>query len=96
MIKLCQKLLLLLLQLYTLKSLSDPDVQCIDPDAGGTTQNRDRKFLLYSPTSHGSGIGNLLIYFPAAHYFAAITGTFIILEENSIVGKISFSYALQR
>jgi hypothetical protein len=91
MINWCQQLLLLVLQLYILKSLSDADVQCIDPDAGGTTQNKDRKFLLYSPTSHGSGIGNLLIFFPAAYYFAAITGRYIILEENSIVGKNFFS-----
>ena len=67
-----------------------PQHSCRDPDVGGTTQNKNRKFVLYgSPEpSEGAGIGNLLIYFPALYYFAAFTGRDIIISDKSIVGEM--------
>lgn len=50
-----------------------PHLHCRDPDLGaGHDSIQDRRFLLI--TSHGGGIGNDLIFFPAAFYFAALTG----------------------
>jgi hypothetical protein len=79
-------LFLLFLNLSTISSLRD--ILCHDPDVGGTTQNRDRKFILFgSDNSQGAGIGNLLIFFPSVYYFAAFTGRDIILSDKSIVGE---------
>ena len=65
------------------------DIQCHDPDVGGTTQNKLRKFILFgSDGGQGAGIGNLLIFFPSVYYLAAFSGRDIILGDNSIVGKI--------
>lgn len=63
-------------------------ISCRDPDVGGTTQNRDRSFLLVGSESAGSGMGNLLIFFPAIYYFAAFTGRDIIIYDNSIIGEM--------
>lgn len=77
---------LLFLNFSTIFSLRD--ILCHDPDVGGTTQNRDRKFILFgSDSSQGAGIGNLLIFFPSVYYFAAFTGRDIILSDKSIVGE---------
>ena len=70
-------------------SYSVRDIQCHDPDVGGTTQNKLRKFILFgSEGGQGAGIGNLLIFFPSVYYLAAFSGRDIILGDNSIVGKI--------
>ena len=96
MTKWCNSLLLLILLLNILTSFCERDIQCHDPDTGGTTQNKDRKFLLYSTNnSLTTGFGNFLIFFPSAYYFAAVTGRDIILEDNSIIGEILYFYALQ-
>ncbi len=64
-------------------------ILCRDPDIGGTTQNNHRSFLVIgSEDSGGAGIGNLLIFFPAAFYFAAITGRDIIITDNSVLGEM--------
>jgi hypothetical protein len=63
-------------------------VQCRDPDVGGTTQNKDRKFMvLGSEGAGGAGLGNILIFYPAAFYFAAVTGRDIIIQDHSIIGE---------
>jgi hypothetical protein len=65
------------------------DLTCHDPDTGGTVQNNDRRFLLVgSDNSVGAGLGNLLIFFPAAYYFAAFTGRDIIISDNSTIGEM--------
>ena len=85
----CHKLLFLLLQLIFFTVSSERDIQCHDPDAGGTTLNKDRKFVVYSTQRDKStGMGNLLIFFPAAYYFAAITGRDLLIEDKSIIGEI--------
>lgn len=62
---------------------------CRDPDVGGTTQNKERKFMIIgSEDSGGAGIGNLLIFFPAAFYFAAVTGRDLIITDNSVLGEM--------
>lgn len=86
LISLTRLLLLLFLNTSTIVSLRD--ILCHDPDVGGTTQNRDRKFILFGADgSQGAGIGNLLIFFPSVYYFAAFTGRDIIISDKSIVGK---------
>ena len=65
------------------------DLTCHDPDAGGTVQNNDRRFLIIgSDNSSGAGLGNLLIFFPAAYYFAAFTGRDIIISDQSTIGEM--------
>lgn len=44
-----------------------------------------RKFLVI--TGVGAGIGNFLIFFPAAYYFAALTGREILIADDSLIGK---------
>lgn len=64
-----------------------PQLRCRDPDLGGTVQNVDRKFMvLGAENTGGGGIGNLLIFYPAAFYYAAITGRDIMITDNSALG----------
>lgn len=50
-----------------------PHLQCRDPGVGnGNDQVGDRKFLIL--TGRGGGIGNYLVFYPTAFYFAALTG----------------------
>jgi hypothetical protein len=64
-----------------------PAIHCRDPDLGGTVQNRDRKFVVMgAENTGGAGIGNLLIFYPAAFYFAAITGRDIMITDHSALG----------
>lgn len=50
-----------------------PHLQCRDPGVGhDNDQVGDRKFLILS--GRGGGIGNYLVFYPAAYYFAALTG----------------------
>ena len=82
--------LLLLFFLDASSSQPHREIQCHDPDVGGTTQNKNRKFILFgADSSQGAGIGNLLIFFPAVYYFAAFSGRDIILGDSSIVGAYS-------
>lgn len=51
-------------------------LQCRDPVFGGGHHDiRERKFLVINGL--GGGIGNYLIFYPAAFYFAALTGRVI-------------------
>ena len=64
-------------------------IQCRDPDVGGTTQNKDRKFMILGTQgAGGAGLGNILIFYPAAFYFAAMTGRDIIIQDGSIIGEM--------
>lgn len=77
----------LLLICYSCKSLRE--IQCRDPDVGGTAQNKDRKFMILgSDNGGGAGMGNLMIFYPAAFYFAAFTGRDIIISDKSIFGEL--------
>eukprot|EP01035_Chromulina_nebulosa_P018361 gene18361-24057_t len=66
------------------------NIQCRDPDAGGTSaRNKDRKFLIFGADgSEGAGLGNLLIFFPSAYYFAAFTGRDIAISDGSTIGAL--------
>jgi hypothetical protein len=44
-----------------------------------------RKFLVIGGV--GAGIGNFLIFFPAAYYFAALTGREILVADDSLIGE---------
>ena len=84
---LCTALIVLICITYSGESLQD--IVCHDPDAGGTIQNKDRKFLIMgSNNAGGAGLGNLLIFFPAAFYFAAVTGRDIIISDLSVLGEM--------
>jgi len=81
--------MLLVLQCNAQNTARSNDLTCHDPDTGGTVQNNDRRFLLIgSEGSVGAGLGNLLIFFPAAYYFAAFTGRDIIISDNSTIGEM--------
>jgi hypothetical protein len=70
-------------------TIKNEDFHCADPDNGGTVQNNDRRFLIIgSDDSTGAGMGNLLIFFPAAYYFAALTGRDIIISDKSHIGEM--------
>ncbi|KAJ1380069.1 hypothetical protein B484DRAFT_412167, partial [Ochromonadaceae sp. CCMP2298] len=52
------------------------DLHCHEPGVGGflsgSHKTSDKKFLVVS--GNGAGIGNFLVFFPAAYYFAVLTG----------------------
>ena len=84
-------MIIILILLVSLLVCTDSlqDVICHDPDAGGTIQNKDRKFMILgSNSAGGAGLGNLLIFFPAAFYFAAFTGRDIIISDQSVLGEM--------
>eukprot|EP00605_Chrysophyceae_sp_TOSAG23-4_P001448 GSChrysophyteH1.ASY1.ANO1.1576.1 assembled CDS len=75
--------------LWSIANGISKDFTCHDPDVGGSTQNNDRRFLIIgSDDSVGAGLGNLLIFFPAAYYFAAFTGRDIIISDRSTIGEL--------
>lgn len=84
---------LLLFALLASKSSShspQKDFICHDPDAGGTMQNSDRRFLLFgSDDSGGTGLGNMLVFYPAAYYFAAFTGRDLIISDGGVGSVIA-------
>jgi hypothetical protein len=64
-------------------------IQCRDPDVQGFSRNKDRKFLIIgSEGEQGAGMGNLIIFLPAAYYFAAFTGREIVIADRSIIGEM--------
>jgi hypothetical protein len=50
-----------------------------------------RKFLVIGGV--GAGIGNFLIFFPAAYYFAALTGREILVADDSLIGEYLILYS---
>lgn len=64
-------------------------IYCRDPDLGGqipANMKGQRKFLVMGGA--GAGIGNFLIFFPAAYYFALLTGREILIDDNSIINEM--------
>lgn len=50
-------------------------MHCRDPEIGGsvpTSRFSTRKFVILS--GNGGGLGNYMLFYPAAFYFAALTG----------------------
>ena len=65
------------------------DFSCRDPFLGGPTspgQGLDRKWMALGLVEEGTGLGNLLLFFPAAYYFAAFTSREIVLLDESNIG----------
>ena len=61
--------------LWLLCAAPEVPVFCRDPDLGGqipANMKNQRRFLLIGGA--GAGIGNFLVFYPAAYYFAALTG----------------------
>lgn len=89
-----QCILLLLVVTIWCISCNPPKIICRDPDVGGTRQNVDRRFLIIGNDENGgAGLGNLLIFFPAAFYFAALTGSDIVINDKSILGKVNLNFS---
>ena len=64
-------------------------VECRDPDLGGHTafdRRGDRKLVLVH--GEGAGIGNFLVFFPAAYYFAALTGRDLAIMDKSLIADM--------
>lgn len=61
------------------------DFGCKDPYLGGT-EGADRKWMVMGLVEDGTGLGNLLLFFPAAYYFAAFTNREIVLLDDSNIG----------
>ena len=74
---------------------------CRDPDLGGrpllsrVITNNDtstvapaevRKYLLVGGA--GAGIGNFLVFFPAAYYFGVFTGRDLLVIDDSLIGEL--------
>ena len=67
----------------------DKKIHCRDPDLGGQApvhKYTKRKFLLIGGL--GAGIGNFLIFYPAAYWFAALSGRDIIINDDSLIGEM--------
>jgi hypothetical protein len=64
-------------------------IYCRDPYMGSTNDVNQRKYLLIGHyLKETIGLGNQLIFFPAAYYFAALTGRDILINENSSIGNL--------
>lgn len=77
---------------YDIKSQSFAieTLQCKDPDALGRIssnhqKNIQRYFLIIGGV--GAGIGNFLVFFPSAYYYAMLTGREILIEDRSLLGE---------
>jgi hypothetical protein len=65
-----------------------PHMYCRDPDLGGqlpAEHRHEHRYLLI--TGGGAGIGNFLIFYPAAFYFALLSGRDILVMDDSLIGK---------
>lgn len=56
--------------------------QCREPAAGSVRKVSEKKFVMIAGA--GAGIGNFLVFFPAAYYFAVLTG-----RVSSLVGFLT-------
>jgi len=97
-----QQLLLLLLRLSLLRCVRcaggttvelnkhvRADFTCRDPFLSGPTstgQGLNRKWLALGLVKEGTGLGNLLLFFPAVYYFAAFSSREIVLLDASNIG----------
>lgn len=72
--------LLVVYYIALVQAAFDPaTLRCHDPAQGSTTVARNKKFLLIAGA--GAGMGNFLIFFPAAYYFAALTGRVSLVKQ---------------
>jgi len=87
-------MIFILLLVFTL-CLANPNVPpadfyCRDPDLGGqipaNMRAKSRRFLLIG--GGGGGIGNFLIYYPTAYYFALFTGRDVLVIDDSLIGEM--------
>lgn len=75
--------ILLLFAIFTIIYSNQPPVQCRNPDSDG---KHKRKFLMMGGV--GAGIGNFLIFYPAAFWFAAFTGRDILIMDGSLIAEM--------
>jgi hypothetical protein len=64
-------------------------IHCRDPDLGGQLPddfNGNRRYLLVHGL--GAGIGNFLTFFPAAYWFAALTGRDVAILDQSLIAEM--------
>ena len=74
-------------QLSITEELHTHGVFCREPnDEIAADERLHRKFLLFG--GEGGGLGNFLIFFPSAYYFAALTGREIVIIDNSLLGEV--------
>ena len=75
-----------------LVSILSSRIICRDPDLGGQhppEQIFHRQFMTFGcEECSGAGFGNLMIFFPAVYYFAALTGRDLLIFDNSILGEL--------
>eukprot|EP01041_Mallomonas_annulata_P007305 gene7305-14896_t len=73
----------------SVKSKSNPLV-CRDPylSGGQSAHEKNRKFAIFSTSSTGGGMGNELIFFPAAYFYAALTGRDIIIHDDGLFAEL--------
>lgn len=82
-------LLLVLLTVICIGMADKPPVQCRDPNLGNHAHSykmKERKFLMIGGL--GAGIGNFLVFYPAAYYFAALTGRDILVLDGSLIDEM--------
>jgi len=62
---------------------------CRNPDLGGQVPvdvHEQQKYLLIS--GGAAGIGNFLIFYPSAFFFAVLTGRNIVIMDDSLIGEM--------
>ncbi|RYH18878.1 hypothetical protein EON65_26785, partial [archaeon] len=82
-------LLILLISTIVLSISTDSGhLHCRDPDIGAHhyKHSSKRSFLLIA--GNGGGIGNFLVFFPSAYYFAMLTGRDILIQDGSLIGEM--------
>eukprot|EP01039_Chlorochromonas_danica_P008800 gene8800-9704_t len=67
---------------------SPSHLHCRDPDLGAHRYQHLAKRTFLMVTGSGAGIGNFLVFFPAAYYFAMLTGRDILLQDGSLIGEM--------
>ncbi len=89
MISTAIRLLSLVLVLSTIFAYDEKSFHCRDPDLGGQTPSDGalrHRFVLIG--GGGAGIGNFLIFYPSAYYFAMLTGRDVLVLDDSLIGEM--------
>ena len=71
-----------------IKEFYTVEIICRDPSIGQQVENENRKYALLSGPSIGGGLGNELIFYPAAYIFAAMTGRSIIVSDGGLMAEL--------